>query len=97
MQPSLLMMQAHIANGDTVLMFAAGNLAYEAIGLAGTRDSAFFAIFGAHFMLVRDVDVGVADVGLDIVTWGRASPNPPPRITRSKLASWYRGYIVGSP
>lgn len=96
---SLTGMQTRLVAGDTVVMLAAANLAYEAIGgtWAGVRESLFVTMFGAHFILVRSVDVQLADVGFDIVTWGRESANPPPRIGWSKLTSWYQGYICGTP
>ena len=95
MQPNLWKMKNALTNGNTVVMRAAGNLAREAVGTGG-RDGAFFTVFGGHFMLVRDLDIGTDGVKFDIVTWGRETNNLV-EINWSKISSWYNGFICGTP
>jgi hypothetical protein len=95
MQSNLLNMQNALTKGRLVVMRAAGNLAHMA-EKDPSRDKKFLTVFGGHFMLVRDIDIGANGVKFDILTWGRETTNLI-EIPWSKIGSWYNGYICGKP
>jgi hypothetical protein len=96
MKPNLVKMQSALANGSTVIMYAAGNLAHTALR-DHVRDPWLFTAFGGHFMLVRGVQISTTGAAFDLVTWGKDSKSNPVEIPWSNVARWYGGYICGNP
>ena len=95
MQQNVQTMDNRLTAGWTVIMCAAANLAYMALG-DDTRTSKLVAAFGGHVMLVKGVAVRPDGVTFSIVSWGEEVEN---RVTIpwSKLGSWYQGFVCGQP
>lgn len=97
-RPHVQRMSNELAQGCVVYLIATGDLGHEAIGQGRLDGPMHLAmnVFGGHVMRVLGALVGQAGVRFRLVTWGEEARYER-QISWSKMTSWYRGYIVGTP
>jgi hypothetical protein len=97
-RPHVQRMSNELAQGCVVYLIASGDLGDAALGRI--RDVGpghlMMNVFGAHAMRVLGVLVNPAGVRFRLVTWGREARYNH-QVSWSKMTSWYRGYVVGTP
>jgi hypothetical protein len=98
-------LQAALVRGDIIFLNATGSLTEHQLNqtITGGLDGAFMTYFGGHWMLCREIVVSHNQgVRFALDSWGKSSsaqfqPSQNYWLPWSKVMSWYRGYLSGTP
>ena len=110
MRNSVATAAQRIAQGHSVFMAVAGNLATYALGRTDHRDAKLVTAFAGHWVTLLSVNIvatvppgpGVVatrgGVQFEIRTWTKDSDTTNlETVPWSKVGNWYRGFVCGTP